>query len=143
MTEATTTTPATEAKPEVGAVTDWFKKFNVAQVDTIIALFEPPFETKEIGAALKAAGELYEKVEKFIDAVGLPKFAAHQAAVTVSNEELAAQMRQALAASATTADGQRPVVGVDGTVEMDPILVGLLVNAITRLAQMLLNRLGK
>lgn len=130
-------------RPKAGGVLDVVKAFNLKEVNVLLALFEPPFNVSEIWAAGRAVIDLGEKLDGYLNANRLPSFASHQAAATVSSEEIAQQIRAHLKPATTTADGERPRVGANGTLEMDPVLVGLLINLATRALQMFLSRLGK
>jgi len=132
-----------EGRPKAGGILDIVKAFNMKEVNALLALFEPPFAVSEIWAAGRAVIDLGEKLDGYLSHNRLPSFASHQAAATVSDQELVQQIRQHLKPAATTADGGRPKVGADGKVDMDPVLAGLLINLATRALQLFLSRLGK
>lgn len=134
--------PNPNARPKTEGVLDFVKALNVKEVNTLLALFEPPFAVSEIWAAGRAVIDMGEKLESYISANRLPSFASHQAATTVTGEEIAKQVRAHMAAAATTADGTRPVVGATGEVALDPVLAGLLINLATRALALFLQRLG-
>ena len=133
-----------EEKPATKGVLDWFRSFDLVEVDTLLAVFTPPFKVSEIWDALGAAASLGRKAEAFIDSIGGISISSVKAASTVSDAELVEQFKAVIRPPVNAApDAPRATMTADGSVEMSPVLAGILINLIGALAKRLLERFGR
>lgn len=147
--------PPAAAAPPVGDLPQFFEFLFPAEVKPILGLFDAEFETHEIWDAMEACASLGRKAEAFLDGRGggsvfgltnSPAVRATVAAATVAPQELCEQMEAALdnaedapvsvGATATEAQAQ-PLPK-----KMNPVLAGLLITLIQRVAAEVVRRLS-